>query len=64
MDRRDSKKTRNPAMGRSKLNSDENESDQENCFLPDTDLVNDFRSTLTTLNSQFSSLENEEHERK
>jgi regulator of replication initiation timing len=60
MDRHDSKKTRNSVMGRLKQNQQsDNDSDDQHCVFPDVDLVNDFRDTLSTLNSQFTSLEHE-----
>lgn len=60
--RRDSKKNRNSTKGGRHQSEAENEiSDGENLnqSQTDADLVNDFRNTLHTLNTQFTDLENQ-----
>ena len=61
--RRDSKKNRNSTKGGRHQSEAENEiSDGENLnqSQTDADLVNDFRNTLHTLNTQFTDLENQD----
>jgi len=63
--RRDSKKNRNSTKGGRHQSEAENEiSDGENLnqSQTDADLVNDFRNTLHTLNTQFTDLENQDRD--